>query len=150
MAEAEAFDVGAPKPLPIQALDHGTGYLIAFAAMSALARRAKEGGSWHVRASLAQTGYWIRKLGRIHCTACSDPDFDDVRGGAAGVVSAQLAAALPAHSKALQQSGPFSHGATTRLMRARAGIGGHPRAIRFIGIPINIAFMAVRNKHGPL
>jgi crotonobetainyl-CoA:carnitine CoA-transferase CaiB-like acyl-CoA transferase len=79
MAEAEAFGVGDPKPLPAQALDHGAGYLMAFAAMSALARRAKQGGSWHVRASLAQTGYWIRKLGRIPCMTCSDPGFDDVR-----------------------------------------------------------------------
>ena len=32
-----------PKPLPAQALDHGTGYLMAFAAMTALARRAQRG-----------------------------------------------------------------------------------------------------------
>ena len=35
------------------------------------------------------------------------------RGGATGVVGAQLAAALSAHREALQQSGSFSHGATT-------------------------------------
>ena len=50
---------------PGQALDHATGHLMAFAAMSALARRVREGGSWHVRISLAQTGQGLRGLGRI-------------------------------------------------------------------------------------
>jgi CoA-transferase family III len=50
-AEAEAFGVREPKPLPAQALDHATGCLMAFAAISALVRRAAQGGSWHVRTS---------------------------------------------------------------------------------------------------
>jgi crotonobetainyl-CoA:carnitine CoA-transferase CaiB-like acyl-CoA transferase len=65
--------------LPAQALDHATGHLLAFAAMAALTRRAKAGGTWHVRASLAQTAYWLRRLGRIDGMACADPKFDDVR-----------------------------------------------------------------------
>src|SRR6266571_4840680 len=77
-AEAEAFGASEPKPLPAQALDHATGFLMAFAAISALARRARLGGSWHVRASLAQTGYWLRRLGRIDGMRCPDPRFDDV------------------------------------------------------------------------
>jgi crotonobetainyl-CoA:carnitine CoA-transferase CaiB-like acyl-CoA transferase len=77
-SEAEAFGAKEPKPLPAQALDHATGYLMTFAAISALARRARQGGSWHVRASLAQTGYWIRQLGRIDGTTCPDPGFDEV------------------------------------------------------------------------
>jgi crotonobetainyl-CoA:carnitine CoA-transferase CaiB-like acyl-CoA transferase len=64
-AEAEAAGQEAPKPLPAQALDHGTGFLMAFAAMAALKRRATEGGSWHVRCSLAQTAHWFRQLGRV-------------------------------------------------------------------------------------
>jgi crotonobetainyl-CoA:carnitine CoA-transferase CaiB-like acyl-CoA transferase len=55
----------APRPLPCQALDHATGYLAAFGAMVALARRATEGGSWHVRVSLAQTGRWLQTMGRV-------------------------------------------------------------------------------------
>src|SRR4029077_9591119 len=47
-AEARAFGQREPRALPAQELDHATGYLLAFAAMVALARRAKEGGSWHV------------------------------------------------------------------------------------------------------
>jgi crotonobetainyl-CoA:carnitine CoA-transferase CaiB-like acyl-CoA transferase len=55
----------SPRPLPCQALDHATGYLAAFGAMVALARRATEGGSWHVRVSLAQTGRWLQTMGRV-------------------------------------------------------------------------------------
>ena len=84
VAEAEAAGASGPnpepKPLPAQALDHATGYLMAFGAMTALKRRATEGGSWHVRCSLAQTGHWVRHLGRIEGgLACPDPSFDDVR-----------------------------------------------------------------------
>ncbi len=66
------------KPLPCQALDHATGYLIAFLTMAALARRAQEGGSWFVRVSLAQTGRWLGSLGRIDGLGAPDPTMDDV------------------------------------------------------------------------
>ncbi|MEJ0075927.1 MAG: CoA transferase [Alphaproteobacteria bacterium] len=78
-AEAEAAESAQPKPLPCQAIDHASGYLMAFGAMTALARRASQGGSWHVRVSLAQTGHWIRGLGRIDGLGCADPSLDDVR-----------------------------------------------------------------------
>ena len=46
---------------------------MAFGAMIALARRTSEGGSWHVRVSLAQTGHWMRGLGRVsNGLACPD------------------------------------------------------------------------------
>ena len=77
-AEAEAAGIAGPKPLPAQVLDHATGYLIAYGAMSALLRRAREGGSWHVRASLAQTGFWLRSLGRIDGLSCKDPTRENV------------------------------------------------------------------------
>jgi hypothetical protein len=65
-AEAEAAgDARRPKPLPMQILDQATGYLIAFAAAAALLRQQREGGTWHVQVSLAQTGQWLRQLGRI-------------------------------------------------------------------------------------
>jgi crotonobetainyl-CoA:carnitine CoA-transferase CaiB-like acyl-CoA transferase len=79
LAEAEAFGSSEPRALPAQALDHATGYLLAFAVMTALKRRAEQGGSWQVRVSLAQTGHWLRQLGRIDGMHCQDPGFDDVR-----------------------------------------------------------------------
>ncbi len=80
VAEAQAAETDRPKPLPAQALDHAAGYLMAFGAITALARRCAEGGSWHVRVSLAQVGNWLRHLGRIERgLACDDPGFDDVQ-----------------------------------------------------------------------
>jgi crotonobetainyl-CoA:carnitine CoA-transferase CaiB-like acyl-CoA transferase len=79
LAEAEAFGSSEPRALPAQALDHATGYLLAFAVMTALKRRAEQGGSWQVRVSLAQTAHWLRQLGRIDGMYCQDPGFDDVR-----------------------------------------------------------------------
>jgi crotonobetainyl-CoA:carnitine CoA-transferase CaiB-like acyl-CoA transferase len=64
-AEGEAAGIAAPKELPAQMLDHATGYLMAFGAMMAKARQSREGGSWHVRVSLAQTGRWLWNLGRL-------------------------------------------------------------------------------------
>ena len=66
--EAAAAASGAafePRPLPMQILDEATGYLIAFCAAAALWRQQREGGSWHVQVSLAQTGHWLRQLGRV-------------------------------------------------------------------------------------
>jgi crotonobetainyl-CoA:carnitine CoA-transferase CaiB-like acyl-CoA transferase len=64
-AEGRAAGIAGPKELPAQALDHASGYLMAFGAMMARARQSREGGSWHVRISLAQTGRWLWNLGRI-------------------------------------------------------------------------------------
>ena len=64
-AEGLAAGVDGPKELPAQMLDHATGYLMAFGAMMARARQSVEGGSWHVRVSLAQTGRWLWNLGRV-------------------------------------------------------------------------------------
>jgi len=64
-AEGQAAGLDGAKELPAQILDHTTGYLMAFGAMMAKARQSREGGSWHVRVSLAQTGRWIWNLGRV-------------------------------------------------------------------------------------
>jgi crotonobetainyl-CoA:carnitine CoA-transferase CaiB-like acyl-CoA transferase len=54
-----------PQFYPVSAIDYLTGYLMAFGAMVALARRAREGGSWLVRISLAQTGRWLVGRGEV-------------------------------------------------------------------------------------
>jgi crotonobetainyl-CoA:carnitine CoA-transferase CaiB-like acyl-CoA transferase len=64
-AEGQAAGVEGPKELPAQMLDHATGYLMAFGAVMAKVRQSREGGSWHVRVSLAQTGRWLWNLGRV-------------------------------------------------------------------------------------
>jgi crotonobetainyl-CoA:carnitine CoA-transferase CaiB-like acyl-CoA transferase len=66
--QAELFggaEAGQPQFYPVSAIDYLTGYLMAFGAMTALARRAREGGSWLVRISLAQTGHWLVGRGEV-------------------------------------------------------------------------------------
>jgi crotonobetainyl-CoA:carnitine CoA-transferase CaiB-like acyl-CoA transferase len=64
-AEGDAAGDGKPRALPMQILDEATGYLIAMGAAAALQHQQREGGSWHVQVSLAQTGHWLRGLGRV-------------------------------------------------------------------------------------
>ena len=79
-AEAEAFGTpDKPRPLPCQAIDHASGYLLALGALAGLLRRADEGGSWLVRVSLATTGHWLRGLGRLpDGFSAPDPSFAEV------------------------------------------------------------------------
>jgi hypothetical protein len=79
-AEAEALGVPPPRELPAQALDHASGYLMAFGAMMALLRKMSEGGSWLVRISLAQTGHWLTRLGRLpHGFDCPEPTATEIQ-----------------------------------------------------------------------
>ena len=65
---------GQPKLLPCSAIDYVSGYLMAFGAMVALARRAREGGSWRVRVGLARTGKWIVDRGRVDPAGAVAPE----------------------------------------------------------------------------
>ncbi|WP_420177354.1 CoA transferase [Kerstersia gyiorum] len=74
-AEGAAEGDGKPRALPMQILDQASGFLMAFGAACALWRQQQEGGSWHVEVSLAQTGQWLRSLGRVeHGLAAEKPD----------------------------------------------------------------------------
>ncbi|WP_137990180.1 CoA transferase [Streptomyces vilmorinianum] len=48
-----------PGVLPAQALDHGTGYLLAAAVLRSLTEQDRDGGTRLVRLALAQTGHWL-------------------------------------------------------------------------------------------
>jgi crotonobetainyl-CoA:carnitine CoA-transferase CaiB-like acyl-CoA transferase len=61
-----------PQFLPVSAIDYVSGYLMAFGAMVALARRAQEGGSWEVRVALARTGRWITDRGLVDGSAAPE------------------------------------------------------------------------------
>ncbi len=50
---------GAPGALPVQALDHASGYLIAAAAMSGLTARARAGRAAYARLALIRTATWL-------------------------------------------------------------------------------------------
>ncbi|MBI5130481.1 MAG: CoA transferase [Rhodopseudomonas palustris] len=107
-AEGQAAGVAGPKELPMQILDHATGYLMAFGAMVAKARQAREGGSWHVQVSLARTGKWLWEMGRLPeglatadiTPAQAAPVLEDVASGfgtLSAVRHAALLSATPAH-----------------------------------------------------
>ncbi len=66
-------DFDRPALLPAAACDYTTGYLGAYGVLLALARRAREGGSYHVRVSLCQSGMFIYRQGM---TEFVEPDMD--------------------------------------------------------------------------
>lgn len=79
----------APGALPVQALDHGTGYLLAAAVLRALTERAEQGHGAVVRLALARTAAWL--TGGTG-DAASDP------GGAAAGRRGEVAYAGPGMS----------------------------------------------------
>lgn len=107
-AEAEAFGQAAPRPLPAQALDHATGYLLATGVMAALHRRATIGGSWHVEVSLARTAHWLRSLGRVpegvRAKAPAEADIADLFETTASPFGAVRALR---HAAVLSETPPF-------------------------------------------
>ncbi|RFC75904.1 CoA transferase [Streptomyces sp. AcE210] len=50
-----------PGALPAQALDHGTGYLLAAAVLRAVTEQLDEGGTRAVRPALARTAHWLTR-----------------------------------------------------------------------------------------
>ncbi|HZU73727.1 MAG TPA: CoA transferase [Acidimicrobiales bacterium] len=63
---------GTPRLAPAAVNDYTTGFLAAYGAMAALARRATEGGSWLVQVSLSQTSMWYQRLGEDNDPARAD------------------------------------------------------------------------------
>jgi crotonobetainyl-CoA:carnitine CoA-transferase CaiB-like acyl-CoA transferase len=72
----EARDDGTPGALPAQALDHGTGFLLAAAVLRALAERERTGGVWRAELSLAQTAAWLLRAGVDDAGLAVEPPAD--------------------------------------------------------------------------
>ncbi|ALZ84050.1 acyl-CoA transferase [Pseudomonas oryzihabitans] len=69
-----------PVPLPVQALDHATGYLMAAAAIRGLARRQREGRALTARLSLARTAWLLtERPGACGGPAYHGPEEGDYR-----------------------------------------------------------------------
>lgn len=70
---------GRPFPLPVQALDHATGYLMAAAILRALRLRQQDGRTMSARVSLARTAALLISGGvaktALHMPAETDADF---------------------------------------------------------------------------
>ncbi|MFF6801323.1 CoA transferase [Streptomyces sp. NPDC012616] len=74
---------GQPGALPAQALDHGSGYLLAAGVLRALTDRSADGGSRLVRLALARTAAWL--TGDARTGAAGGPEQDVRRTGDGGV-----------------------------------------------------------------
>ncbi|MCB5181610.1 CoA transferase [Streptomyces antimicrobicus] len=85
IAAAEAGPDGRPGVLPAQALDHGTGYLVAAGILRALAG----GGGRSLRFSLAGTASWL--VHEIAPAAAAAPAADAAPGAGAGCGSGAVA-----------------------------------------------------------
>lgn len=57
------FGADRPAPLPVQALDHATGYLMAAAVVRGLTQRLRSGRGFQARASLARTAQLLLEAG---------------------------------------------------------------------------------------
>ncbi|MEU9984024.1 CoA transferase [Streptomyces sp. NPDC050856] len=78
IAVLEGSASGEPGALPAQALDHGTGYLLAAAVLRALTGQRRTGGTRIARLALTQTAHWL-----VHGLAAT-PDGADPGGGSPG------------------------------------------------------------------
>ena len=69
-------DPAKPKLMPCSAIDYVSGYLMAYGAMVALSRRAREGGSWLVRVALVRVGKWIVDRGTVDGSSAQAPEAE--------------------------------------------------------------------------
>ena len=72
-----------PRLLPAAACDYTTGYLAAYGTLLAMGLRARDGGSYHVKASLCQSAMFIQRQPRVDFDAkmadIQIRDIDEVR-----------------------------------------------------------------------
>ena len=88
-------DSGRDRPTLIHAAacDWTTGFLGAYGVLLALARRAREGGSYHVRVSLCQTGMFIYRQGKVAIDAALSPSTNGL--SRAEIEALQISADTP-------------------------------------------------------
>ncbi len=81
LAHPGTNDGGPPTPLPVQALDHATGYLMAAAALCGLRHRIRTGAGFAASCALARTAALLAAGGCDHApppipmAAPAEPDF---------------------------------------------------------------------------
>ena len=124
MADASR-DENGPKHLPVSAIDYVGGNLLAYGAMVALARRATEGGSWLVRASLATAGRWIVDRGVLPRAA-----YESVPADLSDEVIARLCTTVDSPLGAIRYLAPIVKMSETPTFWARPPVplGYHPAA----------------------
>lgn len=78
-----------PALLPAAATDYTTGFVTAGGILRALGRRAEEGGSWHVEASLCQTAAWLLRAG-AHLVVDTASGLGDLSTTTTGTADGEL------------------------------------------------------------
>ncbi|MFF4650651.1 CoA transferase [Streptomyces sp. NPDC001380] len=101
IAHLHAAADGTPGALPVQGLDHATGYLLAAAVLRARADAAADGGGRVVRLSLARTAAWLLRQPR--------PEPSSGPAPAASAADAAEAAAAPYLAEADTPMGRVRH-----------------------------------------
>jgi len=93
---------------------------MATGAMLALKRQSEEGGSWLVRVSLAQTGEWLWRLGRmpVEALTAADPGLEEVRDLLEVTASGFGAMTAVRHAGNLSETAP-------RFARPAMPLGSH-------------------------
>src|SRR5207302_4577025 len=104
---------GQPKLVRATMCDYNTGYLAAYGTMLALTRRAREGGSWAVRASLCQSAMFIRRQGLMEQFSDGPERLGDAELGPLYVGADTPYGALKTLGPVLQMSGTPPHWART-------------------------------------
>ncbi|MET0377574.1 MAG: CoA transferase, partial [Spongiibacteraceae bacterium] len=66
-----------PVPLPVQALDHATGYLMAATAIRGLTKRLHTHQGYQAKLSLARTAQWLLETGEQSQTSAFAPETRD-------------------------------------------------------------------------
>ncbi len=116
---AEQGGGDAPRLVPAAATDYTTGYYLgALGAMVALARRAREGGSYQVRVSLTRTAMWLLGLDRV----------DGAPSGADEALLARYRQTSETPRGQVQHLGPVLELSETppRFRHPSPGLGAHP------------------------
>jgi crotonobetainyl-CoA:carnitine CoA-transferase CaiB-like acyl-CoA transferase len=95
-----------PVPLPAQALDHASGWLLAAGILAALDRRREDGRGRRVGVVLARTGQWIDELGR------QEPSSGGPPGGLSSELPGEVHSQLPGEVEVVHSE----LGAVTRVV----------------------------------
>ena len=105
-----------PGALPAQALDHGTGYLLAAAVLRALTEQSYDGGSRLVRLALARTAHWLTE-GTGVCRADQAPEPGVIHLGCPRPTAAEGAPYAGPDAWLAERDGPLG-----RLRHARPAV----------------------------
>jgi crotonobetainyl-CoA:carnitine CoA-transferase CaiB-like acyl-CoA transferase len=108
-----AIGAGQPKLVPAPMCDYNTGYLAAYGTMLALARRAREGGTWTVRASLCQAAMFIQRQGILEKFADAPEELSEAELDALYVSADTCYGALKTLGPVLRMSETQPHWART-------------------------------------